>query len=151
MVDQGRDAQNEEVEHEQAPQDPTGGRRGDEKGVTEMSRPGTRLLLLTPLLVLGCTTSTDPARLLTVTGTVTQSGEPATATISLTAGNFSASRAFDQGTFSLTLGGGGVPESACPTARVQATILEADGQTVLDEETRHLGECGEHTVHFEFP
>lgn len=109
------------------------------------------ILLLAPLLVLGCTTGTDPARLLTVSGTVTQAGAPVAATVTLTAGNFNASREFDDGIYGLTLAGGGVPDSVCGTARVSATLYASDGETVLDEESRELGECGEHTVDFDFP
>lgn len=109
------------------------------------------IFLLMPLLVLGCTTGTDPARLLTVSGTVTQAGAPVAVTVTLTAGNFSASRDFEDGIYSLTLAGGGVPESACATAGVLATVYASDGETIVDEESRQLGECGEHTVNFEFP
>lgn len=112
--------------------------------------PGRLLLLILPLLAVGCTTATDPARVLTVNGTVTRAGTPATAAITLTAGNFSASQTFD-GAFTLTLGGGGVPESVCAAAALEAVLYDTDGETVLDDETRHLGECGEHTVHFAFP
>jgi hypothetical protein len=116
-----------------------------------MSMLGRGPLLLTSLLVLGCTTGTDPARLLTVSGTVTQAGAPVAVTVTLSAGNFSASREFNDGVYALTLAGGGVPESACGTARVRAALFASDGKTIVDEESRELGECGEHTVNFDFP
>ena len=109
------------------------------------------LLLVVPVVWLGCTSVTDPSRLLTASGTVTKAGAPAAATVRLSAGNFSTSRAITDGTFSLTAGGGSVPLSACPSARIEARIYAEDGVTVVDEETRDLLDCGEYTVHFEFP
>jgi hypothetical protein len=109
------------------------------------------LLLVVPVLWLGCTSVADPSRLLTASGTVTKAGAPTAATVELSAGNFSVSRAITDGTFTLTLGGGSVPLSACSSARIEVRIYAEDGQTVVDEEARNLLDCGEHTVHFEFP
>lgn len=113
---------------------------------------GWKTLLLAPALALACTTATDPSSLLTVTGTITQGGAPAPATITLTAGNFSASRLFTDGTYSLTLGGGSIPASSCGSAAIQVQLHPPDDETtVLDEQVRQIGECGEHVVDFEFP
>jgi hypothetical protein len=112
---------------------------------------GRGLLLVVPVLWLGCTSVTDPSRLLTASGTVTKAGVPSAATVMLSAGNFSTSRTITDGTFTLTVGGGGVPSSACSSARIEARIYAEDGETVVDEEVRNLLDCGEHTVDFEFP
>lgn len=110
-----------------------------------------RLPLCACLVLLSCTTTTDPFAQLTVSGTVTREGEPAPVRIRLTAGNFSTAQNFFDGSYSITVGGGGVPASNCASAAVRAQLLDADGETVLDEEVRTLGECGEHVVDFEFP
>lgn len=110
-----------------------------------------RLPVLMGLVLLSCTTTTDPFAQLTVSGTVTRDGEPAPARIRLTAGNFSNAQNFFDGSYSLTVGGGGVPASNCPSAAIRAELLDTDGETVLDEEVRTLGECGEHVVDFAFP
>lgn len=103
-------------------------------------------------LALACTTTTDPSSLLTVSGTLTQGGAPAPVTITLTAGNFSASRLFTDGTYSLTLGGGSIPASTCGSAAVHAQLHPpGDDTTVLDEQAHAIGACGQHVVDFEFP
>ncbi len=108
-------------------------------------------LLVVPVLWLGCTSVAEPLRVLTASGTVTKAGVPTAATVMLSAGNFSVSRAITDGTFRLTLGGGSVPLSACSSARIEVRIYAEDRQTVVDEEARTLLDCGEHTVNFEFP
>ena len=109
------------------------------------------MVLLTPMVLLACTTATDPSRLLTVSGVVTQDGVPVPVTIEVTAGSFSISRDFEDGTYALTLGGGSVPASVCPSARVEATVYAPGGATIVEQEARDLGDCGEYTVDFEFP
>ncbi|MDZ7778979.1 MAG: hypothetical protein U5R14_03445 [Gemmatimonadota bacterium] len=109
-----------------------------------------RFAFFLSLVLLSCTISTDPFARLTVSGTATQGGEPAPVRIRLTAGNFSTARNFFDGSYSITVGGGGVPASNCSSAAVRARLLDSDGETVLDEEVRTLGECGEHVVDFAF-
>ena len=115
-------------------------------------RAGWKVLLVAPALALACTTTTDPSSLLTVSGTATEAGAAAPVTITLTAGNFSASRLFTDGTYSLTLGGGSIPASDCPSASVMAELHPpGDETTVLDEQVQGIGACGEHVVDFDFP
>ena len=118
--------------------------------VTERS-PGPRRIAraLVALALAGCTTSTDPFSPLTVDGTVTRNGAPAPAEITLTAGNFRTSKIFPDGSFSLTVGGGGVPQSNCSSATVEAAVLDEDGRPG-ERESRFLGGCGAYTVDFEF-
>ncbi len=105
---------------------------------------------LVALAPAACTTSTDPFTPLAVDGTVTRNGEPVPAEVTLRAGNFRASSIFPDGSFSLTVGGGGVPQSNCSSAQVEAAVLDEDGRTVLERESRFLGGCGAYTVDFEF-
>ena len=101
---------------------------------------------------IACTSTTDPFTPLLVSGTVTQGGDPALARVRLSAEGFQSSvETESDGTYSLTTGGGGVPESFCPSVRVTAALLGADSVTVVDEQTRAIGSCGEHMVDFDFP
>ena len=43
---------------------------------------------------------------------------------------------------------GGAPD---PSARVEATVYAPGGATIVEQEARDLGDCGEYTVDFEFP
>lgn len=102
-------------------------------------------------LLAGCKVSTEPLESLTATGTVTAGGEPAPALIELSAGNFQTIITFPDGNYSITVGGGAIPSSACASAAIRAGLLDEDEVTVLDEQTRQLGSCGQHEVDFEFP
>lgn len=111
---------------------------------------GRRRLFALALLA-GCTVTTEPLETLTVTGTITQGGDPAPALVRLTAGNFQTNIPFPDGTYTITVGGGAIPSSDCASAAIRAELLDTDLQTVLDEETRQLGSCGQHEVDFAFP
>ena len=101
-------------------------------------------------LLTGCKVGTDPFAALSVSGSITEAGEPATARIELTAGNFRTVRDYD-GSYVISVSGGGVPESDCDDVAISAGLLASDGETVLDEEVRTLDGCGDHTVDFTFP
>jgi hypothetical protein len=110
-----------------------------------------RALLLAPLSLAACTVSTEPVMTLSVTGTITREDAPAPAIVTLTAGNHETSIAFSDGTYSITVGGGVIPESACASAAISAQILAEDEGSDLEEQTRQIGTCGAHVVDFEFP
>lgn len=110
-----------------------------------------RAVLVGTFGLFACRMVTDPFTPITVSGTVTQSGEPAPASITLSAGSFSTTQTVEDGSYTITVGGGGVPESNCSSASIRARLLASDLETVLAEETRQLGACGSHTVDFEFP
>ena len=101
-------------------------------------------------LLTGCKVGTDPFAALSVSGTITAAGAPAMARIELTAGNFRTVRDYD-GSYVVSVSGGGVPESDCDDVAISAGLLDEDGETVLDEEFRTLDGCGDHTVDFAFP
>lgn len=101
-------------------------------------------------LVTGCKVGTDPFAGLSVSGTITAGGAPATARIELAAGNFRTVRDYD-GSYVISVSGGGVPESDCDDVTISAELLDDDGETVLDEESRALDACGDHVVDFAFP
>lgn len=109
------------------------------------------ILAASLLLIAACTSVADPFMTVVVTGTVTQGGEPAPARIRLAAAGFALQRDFPDGVYSITTGGGGVPESYCDEVRITANLLSADGSTVLDTQSREIGACGEFGVDFEFP
>lgn len=102
------------------------------------------------LLIAGCSVSTDPFASLTVSGTVTRAGEPAPARIRLSAGNFATENDYLDGTYTITVSGGGVPASNCASVRIDVSLLDDDG-AVVDQDSRQIGECGQHVVDFEFP
>jgi len=102
------------------------------------------------LMAAGCGTGTDPFAFLDASGTVTAAGEPAPARITLSAGSFSTTQEYPDGSYSITVGGGGVPASNCADAWIRAELLAPD-RSVLDEQTRTLGACGQHVVDFTFP
>jgi len=102
------------------------------------------------LVVFACSSVADPFTPLNVTGTVTQGGSPAAARITLTAGGNRNERDFPDGTYSITTGGGGLPESFCSDVQISAGLLSPEG-TVVDTQTRTIGACGDHVVDFEFP
>ena len=107
-------------------------------------------MLMVGALLSGCTVSTDPFAALSVSGSITAGGAPAMARIELTAGNFRTVRDYD-GSYVISVSGGGVPASDCDDVAVSAELLDADGETVLDEESRTLNGCGDHVVDFAFP
>jgi hypothetical protein len=94
--------------------------------------------------------STDPFEPLSVTGAITAGGAPAAARVELSAGNFKTVRDYE-GTYLISVSGGGVPASNCDDVTISAALLDTDGETVLEEETRDLDACGEHVVDFDFP
>jgi hypothetical protein len=104
-------------------------------------------ILLPWLLLFGCTSVSEPVVILTASGTITRNGAPATADIELSANTFQSSRAFT-GTYQITVSA--IPESNCGAATLVAQLLDTDGVTVLDEQTRNLGECGDFEIDFEF-
>lgn len=113
-------------------------------------RFGTLMLVVgAVVLVAGCSVTTDPYTPLSVSGSITAGGEPAIARVELAAGNFRTVRDYE-GSYLISVSGGGVPASSCGDVSISAALLDTDG-TVLDEETRDLNDCGEHVVDFEFP
>lgn len=110
-----------------------------------------RLAVLACLVVTGCTVSTEPVVNISVTGTVTQGGDPVAAIMKLTAGNYTTEIAFSDGSYSITVGGGVIPQSSCSSAAIRAQVLAEGSTTELEEQTEQLGDCGTHVVHFEFP
>lgn len=108
------------------------------------------LLLVAGTALAACQSVADPFTLLNVTGTVTQAGSPAAARITLTAGGNQNEREFPDGSYSITTGGGGIPESLCSEVRIAAGLLSPEG-TVVDTQTRTIGACGDQVVNFEFP
>jgi hypothetical protein len=102
------------------------------------------------VVVVACTSVADPFTPLNVSGTVTQGGSPAAAHITLTAGGNSIGRDFLDGTYSISMGGGGLPESFCSQVRISADLLSPE-DSVIDSQSRNIGACGDHIVDFEFP
>jgi hypothetical protein len=98
----------------------------------------------------GCTVSTDPFTPISVSGSITAGGAPAAARIELRAGNFRTVRGYE-GSYVISLRGGGVPASDCDDVTISAALLDVDGEAVLDEESRTLDACGDHVVDFAFP
>lgn len=101
-------------------------------------------------LVSGCKVSTDPFTTVSVTGSITAGGAPAAARIELSAGSFRTVRSYE-GSYVISVGGGGVPQSACDEVGISASLLDDDGETVLDQEAVMLAGCGDHVVDFDFP
>lgn len=99
----------------------------------------------------GCSVGTDPSTILSASGEVTRGGQPAPATVTLSAGSsYSSSRTVNDGVYQLAIQGG-LPESQCSSASVRAELLDPESGDVVDERVENVGACGAHEVDFEFP